>query len=348
MDDRSNGPEATSATRALIVIPGSVNHFYNTAGRRVAEALSTLGYQTRLADPSQLVSGSSWGELCLIINIAEVGHAARALGLDEVAWLKRLRARFAFIGSLGMESVHTEWFGQIAQLSRRTGIEIVLDLGLLDQEDQITPADRRNVTYRFVPDGLTDSERVGFESRRDQAGPRPIPWCFIGHLTSQRAAFVDELVHRIDPRGFAYMPGVEPYTEVGSPHLNHDQFLRVLEHSDYHVWCSHHDSFYMELERFRLSALTGCIPLKVMMGDSAIPEEIPLRSLVVPREDLPAVLRPEQVAEAWSVLRAFYGSRCLSESLGAALRSLGLRLPTASRPRESEPSVEVLPLRKSA
>ena len=86
---------------------------------------------------------------------------------------------------------------------------------------------------------------------------RHIPWAFVGHMTESRVALVDFLVHQFDPGGFVYIPTLAPYTETDSPHLNQREFERVLYHTRYQMWRSHHEHFYLEPERFRTSLLTG-------------------------------------------------------------------------------------------
>ena len=110
---------------------------------------------------------------------------------------------------------------------------------------------------------------------------RTIPWAFVGQSRAGSAALVDHLIQAVDPRGLVYMPGTSPYTEKGSPHLNQQQFERVLRQTRYQIWCSHHPYFYMETERFRTSLLTGGVPIRIVHSRAEVPESTPLRYLIM-------------------------------------------------------------------
>lgn len=322
-------PESAGATasKALLLIPGTINYFYNTTGRRVAEALSELGMQvelrTLLEAEADARRGGEPADLCLVMNAGEV-----LLGTgDRESGARRLRdlGPFRLLANVALDSVQTHWYGDLAWWCDRAGVGTILDLGLVDQSEWIPEG--LSSSYRFVPDGLTASERRTLEAEAIRDGDRPIPWSFVGHVTPDRAAFVDHLVSAVDPSGFVYVPPLEPYTESGSPHLNHDQFLAVLGKSRYHIWCSHHSFFYMEPERFRLSVLSGCVPIKVLINGQKVPEGAPLGPLMVPREELSEALRPGR--DSWYRQLAFnaYRSRSLSASFAGALADLGIRCP---------------------
>src|SRR5262249_46022612 len=115
---------------------------------------------------------------------------------------------------------------------------------------------------------------------------RTFPWAFVGHSTPERTALVDYLLQAVDPRGFVYMPALTTFTEKGSPHLNQQQFERVLRHTRYQFWCSHHAHFYMEPERFRTSLLTGGVPVKVVESKAKVPPSVPFSYLVVEERNL--------------------------------------------------------------
>lgn len=326
------------ASKALVLIPGTINYFYNTTGRRVAEALAELGLEvtirTLLEAEAEAGRGGGAADFCLVMNVGEV-----LLGSgDRDAGIRRLRklGPFRLLANVGLDSVRTHWFGELASWCDRAGVGTILDLGLVDQSDWVTPGP--GASYRFVPDGLTASERRALEASAGRGDGRPIPWSFVGHVTAERAGFVDHLVNAVDPSGFVYMPPLEPYTEAGSPHLNHDQFLAVLANSRYHIWCSHHPYFYMEPERFRLSVLSGCVPIKVLIDGQGPPEGAPLRPLMVPLGELAEALRPGQDAWYRRMVIDAYRRRSLSASFAGALAALGIRCPsggaddTAGRP----------------
>jgi hypothetical protein len=186
--------------------------------------------------------------------------------------------------SLGIDCVSTPWYHRIRDYSARAGADRILDLGLFDQGSYLEPQHRSG--YRLVFSGLTPSEARVLESLPEDYLGRTIPWTFIGSSTPHRVALVDHLVQWVDPRGFVYMPPPSPCTETGSPHLNQQQFERVLSRTRFQIWCSGHSHFYMETERFRTSLLTGGVPIKIVESRAGIPASIPLDYLMLERADI--------------------------------------------------------------
>jgi hypothetical protein len=266
----------TQSRRAIIVIPGTVNYFYNLSGRRIAEALGELGFEVDVSTLGECPErGYDFG---LISNINEVifGFGDTEDGFRRIG---ALRERCRAMASLAIDCVRTSWYGLIRDYSARVNIGLIFDLGLFDQSAILSSADR--ASYRFVFSGLTAAEARAVDASDEDDRGRKIPWAFVGHLTPYRCALVDYLVRAVDPGGFVYMPLPAPYTETGSPHLNQQQFDRVLAHTKYQVWCSHHWHFYMEPERFRSSLLTGGVPIKMIESREQIPKDAPLGYLMM-------------------------------------------------------------------
>jgi hypothetical protein len=280
MTTRVEGPD--SARTALVLIPGSINYFYNLTGRRVAEALRELGFAVDVCTLATCPERNyDW---CILVNISEV---ALSVG-DEDAGLEQIRGlgqRCRVLASCSLDCVGTRWFEALYKACTATGVSAILDLGLVDQAAYLSPAER--TLYHFVPSGLTDSERRQLDALETTDEDRPIPWAFIGHATAHRAALVDYLVRVVDPRGFVYMPALAPYTEKDSPYLNQQQFERVLRLTRYQFWCSHHHYFYMEPERFRMSLLTGSVPIKIVESRAGVPQSVPFRYLLIAEDDIP-------------------------------------------------------------
>ncbi len=255
--------ENSPGRRVLVLIPGSVNYFYNLSGRRIAEAARELGY---FADVATLASCPERPyDWCVLSNVPEILHAFG----DDHAGLAKLRefgCRWGLTSAIAIDCVQTPWYERLSYLSDRAGATAILDLGLHDQGHALPDEDRG--AYRFLFSGLTASERRLMAAERFDDADRVLPWAFVGHVTPHRAALVDHLVRQVDPTGFAYLPNVAPYTETGSPHLNQGQFEAVLRRTRYQVWCSHHPHFYMEPERFRTSLLTGGVPIKIRLARS--------------------------------------------------------------------------------
>jgi hypothetical protein len=306
--------------RALIIIPGTVNYFYNLSGYRVAEALEELGFAVDVCTlPECPEDEYDW---CVLSNITEILHAYG----DETGGLARLRlirARCDRAASLAIDCVRTPWYRKIDDLSERAGVERILDLGLHDQSEFLEPEARAR--YRFVFSGLTPSEERRLDGLGEDDEGRTIAWAFIGHATPRRAALVDHLIQKVDPRGFVYSPEAAPYTEKGSPHLNQEQFERVLARTRYQIWCSHHSYFYMEPERFRSSLLTGGVPVRIIESRHEVPKAAPLSYLMMEPgavgERLTASVFPRLRRRLWQDWRGFPR---LSQEIARVLRESGI------------------------
>ena len=317
------GPSAVGT--ALVVIPGRVNYFYNTNGRRLAEAFVELGFAVDVRELGDCSEGTY--DLCLLSNLAEVLHAFG----DEAEGLSRVRdlgRRCGHLAALSMDSAMTPWYRRTVERCEAAGVATILDLGLWDQRPLLPESDLGR--YCFVRDGLTGAERRLLEEVARDDAPRPIPWAFVGHVTAERAAFADYLVRHVDPTGFLYIPPLGPITEAGSPHLGHDQFRAVLRKSRFHPWCSHHEHFYLEPERFRIALLAGCVPLKVLMAGQEPPDDAPMRDLVVRKDEVPAIVNSRR--DRWYRGRIFaeYRRHPLSGSLGRALSGRGVAVDASA------------------
>lgn len=311
-----------TAPTALVVIPQSVNYFYNQAGRRIAEGLAALGWRTDIRGLGEW-SGESY-DWCLIANLTEVlvAHGDEDDGLSLV---RRLRSRCGGTAVLGIDCVGTHWFRHLNYLADRAGIETVLDLGLYDQTEYLWPQYRR--AYRFLFSGLTPTEVCTARSvcAADDTDARAFPWAFVGHGTYHRVALVDLLLQAVDPRGFVYVPTLAPYKEKGSPHLNQRQFEAVLHRTRYQVWCSHHEHFYMEPERFRTSLLTGGVPIKVVDSSAVLPPAAPFRYLMMEARDMPGRLTPELFARVRrQFCQDYMACPTLTHELARVLTDLGV------------------------
>jgi hypothetical protein len=275
----------SNSRRALVIVPGAVNYFYNQSGRRIAEALQEMGFCVEVCTLGHCPTADY--DCCILSNITEILHAGGDVELG-LARIRAIRDRCQTVASLAIDCVSTRWYHLIRDYSAAVGADLIFDLGLHDQSQALDAADRAN--YRFLFSGLTTSEARSLEAFEDDDLERPIPWAFVGHMTRHRTALVDHLIQAVDTQGFVYMPHPAPYTEQGSPHLNQEQFERVLARTRYQVWCSHHHYFYMEPERFRSSLLTGGVPVKIVDSRKAVPESAPLGYLMMELADVGARL----------------------------------------------------------
>lgn len=323
---------ASPAPEAVVVVPGGVNYFYDQAGLRLVDGLAALGCRAAVHTLRTVPEGEF--DFCFLVNLYElgIGYGRPDAAVERVQRLRR-GCRHAF--AVAMDCAKTHWFSQTVDLCRRTGVPALLDLGFVDQLSDLA-RDARPL-YRFAFNGLTPAERDALAALQPAAEDRPIPWVFVGHVSASRAELADRLVREVDPAGFVYLPRLVPVTEDG-PHLNDEQFRRVLSRARYQVWRSHHEHFYMESERFRTSALAGCVPVKVIRPWEAADPHLPFRRRLVDPWHLGPGVRDADFAETWAEFRdEFLAAPTIEQGLAqimsdvpAATRSVGR---TTSSPR---------------
>lgn len=302
---------------ALVVIPGTANYFYNQAGRRVAEALREANWSVRLTTLGE-VDEQEYA-LILLVNLSELLFSRRE---EDDAWerLEALRGRCGKLAQVLLECATTHWFQQACALGSEAKTDALFDLGLHDQAADVPAAYRAQ--YQFICNGLLASEWEQAQRAAAQTA-RPIPWAVVGHQTPERVQLVARLVEEFDPRGFFYLPQLEPVTE-GGPHLDEQKFHRVLERTQYQVWCSHHYGFYLEGERFRASLLAGGLPVKVRLDTAhaapPFPANAPFEYLLLDT-DFPARLKELPFADTRQQFLADFGRvPRLAESLAEVCR----------------------------
>ncbi len=286
---------------ALIIIPGSLNYFYDQAGQRIAEALTNLGFRADVRTLGEVTDTVPRYDRTFVINVAETILAYGRKGKDhpqsgrldsaeELLALARLAEIRAAVGgptaAVQLDCAQTWWFAHACNLCGCAGIPTLLDLGFHDQSADLTPEQAH--IYRFVFNGLTDSERAALDTL-DRTAPRSVPWVFVGHMTEDRVRLVQRIMSEVDLRGFVYMPTLAPFTASG-PHLNEQQLMSVLGQARYQIWCAHHTYFYLESERFRQSVLAGAVPIKLLT--TALPSgPFPFTDFVLDEETFPQQLR---------------------------------------------------------
>jgi hypothetical protein len=326
-------PAQPSNRRALILVPAGLNYFYEQHGRRLAEVLRILGFAVDVCTLSTFVKRPfDW---CVLTNITEILISHAQEGTLDVSHeitpaqeraaldaIRRLRTCCRSIACCSLDCAGTTWYEWIQKRCEATGIETILDFGLHDQSS-ILSASARSM-YHFVLNGLTPSEHRALDEAADDED-RPIPWSFVGHVTLNRAALIDRLVQQVDPCGFVYLPQLGKVAAKNSPHLNEAQYAAVLRRCRYHVWCAHHGHFYMESERFRMTLLAGCVPIKVVPADQPIPPGIVFPDLLLSESEVGQRLRALDFRTVRRRFReGFRGLPGLSESLAAFLSRRGI------------------------
>jgi len=318
---------------ALVLVPTELNYFYELHGRRLAEALGALGFEVEVRTLSSYPNRQyDW---CVLTNITEtlishgqegsrnisyqITHAHERAALDAIT---RLHDRCRSIACCSLDCASTSWYEWIQRRCESTGIGTILDFGLHDQSGALSASARSK--YHYLTNGLTPSERRAVDEAADSE-ERPIPWSFVGHVTPDRAALVDLLVQQVDPRGFVYLPHLGKVTSRGSPHLNQWQYEAVLRRCRYHIWCAHHTHFYMESERFRMSLLAGCVPIKVVPPGQPVPPGLALGSFVLSENEVARRLREYDFRAMRRRFRdAFRSLPSLKDSLAAYFTARGI------------------------
>ncbi len=323
---------------ALIIVPAGLNYFYELHGRRLAETLRTLGFAVETGTLATYVERPyDW---CVLTNITEtlLSHAqqgapdisheiTRAQERAALDAIRRLHKCCPSVACCSLDCASTAWYEWIQRRCEATGIDTILDFGLHDQS-AILSASARSM-YHFITNGLTPSEQHSMDRAQDD-DERPIPWSFVGHVTLHRAALVDRLVQQVDPCGFVYLPQLGKVTAKGSPHLNEAQYDAVLRRCRYHIWCAHHEHFYMESERFRMSLLAGCVPIKIVPAGHAVPSGVVFGELVLSENEIAQRLRTFDFRAVRRQFREdFHGLPGLCESLGGFLTSRLILPPEA-------------------
>jgi hypothetical protein len=296
--------------RALVINPGR-GHPGDAEGERLAEALTTLGIAADVAALGQTPAATyDW---CFVNN----PHAAAASTgdlADGIQQLTALRQRCGHCYAVITADVSTPRFPPVLATAQRAGLDDLLDLGLHPQGPV------SDVPLRFLCNGLTVREkREVMQQVSNRASRRPIPWVMVGMQTPARARLAADLVQHVAPDGFVYLPLDNP---PAAPRRDLDAatLARILAHSQYAFWCSQHNPFYLESQRFRQALLAGAAPVKVLPSTAPVSSDLPLAAAFVVQERLPdqAALTPaavlhERVAAAYCALPG------LEKSLAALL-----------------------------
>lgn len=239
-------------------------------------------------------------DLALYVNLYEIAfvHAAGYPNAAQTEYLLQrdyqpnltealqtiaaIRQHTKHSGMVLLDAVQTEWFAQNYRLCQAADIHTLYDLGLHSQAHLLRD---HSITYRFIPNTLTERERQKALAYQADQRERTIPWAFIGHITPQRLHFAQKLIQRLGTQGVFYLPTLRPILPDG-PHFNQAQLRRLLQNTRYYIWIAHHSYFYVESERFRDAVLAGCVPIKVQRRDSSVEAvDVPFRYLMLDESD---------------------------------------------------------------
>jgi hypothetical protein len=327
----------------LIVIPGTVNYFYDLYGRWVAAAYREMGLRVEVHVLPEVPEADY--DLCIFSNVCEIEFANRDLNARDR--LRAIRRQSKILISLIADCVHTPWFGANLALAAEFGADGILDVGFMAQDAPGFAAHR--LRYHFAFDGLLKSQaRTPNASSQEDAASRTIPWAHIGASSPKRVELTDRIITGFAPHGLVYLPGLSPVKEQGSPHLNPRHMERILARVRYYLWCSQHESFFMESLRFKMAWLSGCVPIKVVDNAARIPDDLAFSTWVIQEHELVERLRALDFNEARDRFRDEYLRRPrFDDGLAAMLRDYGYH-PLEVTAQDARTALQGEPLRLCA
>jgi hypothetical protein len=270
--------------RALILTAGTVNHLYDTIGKRFAEVFQALGWSVNLQTVPDYQPAEY--DLVLFSNITDIVvafaklHNIPSADLYPAAqYVRQVARRANKTGVLLMEPANSLWFSYASYWCHETDVIALYDIGFHSQQHSV-PQVSGKLTYHFLVNGLRLPERAALEKRGFDHQSRPIPWTFIGKLKQWRSVLAYRLATEYTSQGFLYLSEQERLTE-DEQYLENEKLQRILEASRYYIWTPQGDYFYAESERFRNAALAGCIPIKVQEYNQVLPLNLPFSYLIM-------------------------------------------------------------------
>ena len=297
----------------LIVYPSAGNVFYENLARRLEAACVEGSRNVTLcaaAELSDMEEERLEGATLALVNPSECTLGLRNTG-EFIYRVSAARKRIMVLA----EAVENMWFK--AQFRLPISYDAVIDVGFVSQREKLLDSD---IPYQFLFNAPTQEEKRKIE----QATPsdRSIPWTFVGHRRDDRFALAAELVERLDPRGFLFLPN--PGTGVvrmKNGKIGPSGLEAVLSRTEYYVWMSHHTFMYYESFRF-IEALTGgAVPCKITneteWEKSGIPGIFPsVRALC-------KVARSEDSTAMLDAAKEYYLSKgLLADHLGKIIESV--------------------------
>jgi hypothetical protein len=302
--------------KLTIVFPPSGNVTYRDLARRIAVACEEIAQPVELcaAHKVNLLAEESLKERLYVLVMP-------SLCLDSIddtgQFLSRVASAKKRILLLG-EPVEDEACG--AQLKLPIAYDALVDVGFVSQEAKAADLP---VPYQFLFNGPTRFQRRALQAEASDE-KRSIPWTLVGSMVKKRAELVAELVEKVDPGGFVFMPKSRvPKRKalLATDHWRMSPFglARVLRRTRYYVWCSGHEFKHYESFRFVDALLAGAVPCK-------IDEEGPWKDTRIPCvfpsvEGFKECIDKEGFDRMFADAREFYLTRgLLSENLEKVLR----------------------------
>jgi hypothetical protein len=239
----------------LIVYSTTSNVFYEALARRLAAACEENSREARLCtaiELSDMDTDEFENTTLALVNPFDCTYRIGGRG----KFFSRISAARKRIMVLA-EAVETQWFKNQFRLPIR--YDALIDVGFLSQRDRLRDFD---VPYYFLFNGPTrqEEERIGRPTTSPQ---RPIPWAIVGHKTDRRVRLVVELMEKLDPGGFVFLPNAGMGVRKGGSAIGPLGLSSGLSRTRYYVWNSDHEFMYYESFRFLEAILVGAVPCKI-------------------------------------------------------------------------------------
>lgn len=284
--------------RLLIVHRRAGDIAYRTLAHRLATACEESSREATLCTATDLkdMGTDQLGDATVAL-VDPLGCSQEADDSRELfSRLSAARKRLAVLA----EAAETDRFGRQFRLPIR--YDALIDVGFVSQKEKLAGSD---VPYLFLSDGPTSREKQTITQRKPSQ--RPIPWAVVGQNTEEQVRLAAELMEKLDPAGFVYLPNVgqearRRYDQVGLSGL-----AAVLSETEYYVWGPDHDTAHYESFRFLEAVLAGAMPCKINRGvarkQSGVPGVFPSIKAFV------ASARREGFAPIQDSAREYYLSR---------------------------------------
>ncbi len=248
--------------RLSIVYPTLGNVFYHQLARRLYDAASQLGVDTKLIGSSTLdLVESSWRSSVPAFIVSP--NECFLSGSEKMSVLDDAPYRAAVLA----DCVGTPWYRKTFSLD--THFDLVVDVGYLDQSS-LRPF--QAVPYRLLLNAPLPKEAEAI--RAAEPGSRYINWALIGHVTPDRLVLAEELSSSLGAGGFLFLPQLRP-VRPSEGMLSPAVLQRVMEGVNLYVWCSHHTLPYYESFRFLDAVICGAVPCKIDSGTSVDLQDLP-------------------------------------------------------------------------
>lgn len=246
--------------KLTIVFPSLENGFYQDLARRIGAACEEISrpVELRAAQEIDLLTQESLKERVLLLAmpsecLGAVDNSGRFL--SSVA---RAKKRILLLA----EAVEDE--GCRVQFDLPVEYDAFVDVGFEPQEEKAADF---SVPYHLLLNGPTKPERRVLKSKFS-GEKRNIPWTLVGNMVRERAQLLADLVERVDPGGFVFMPkshvpGRKILLENDHWRISPSALSKVLRNTRYYVWCSRPGVEHYESFRFTDALLAGAVPCKI-------------------------------------------------------------------------------------